>query len=217
MWSVRSRRRLASQPETMWCRERPASLGPPPMAIRTLVATSTSSRRPARTSPAISSASPPEYTSAVSMRLTPASRHMSTWRRASSTPVEPTFANPPVPPKVIVPMVSTEIRSPDLPSVRYSTEETLSTGPSRPRGGLTPARWARGRPLRAGRVRPRLAGRRDDLLGEDAGLAFPVPGRPEHERVHLVVQADQRLGPPLHRAVERALVVRGDQPHDVVE
>ena len=61
------------------------------------------------------------------MRLTPASRHMSTWRRASPTPVEPTFANPPVPPKVIVPKVSTETRSPDLPSVRYSTGETLST------------------------------------------------------------------------------------------
>src|ERR1700729_678392 len=96
-------------------------------------------------------------------------------------------------------MVSTETRSPDLPSVRYSTKGTLSIRP-----------WW---------VLQRLADRRDDLLGEDAGLAFPVPGRPEHERVHLVagVQADQRLGPPFHRAVERALVVRGDQPHDVVE
>jgi hypothetical protein len=30
MWSVRRRRRLASQPVMMWCRDSPASLGPSP-------------------------------------------------------------------------------------------------------------------------------------------------------------------------------------------
>jgi len=50
----------------------------------------------------------------------PASRHMSTWRLASATSVDPTLANGPRPPKVIVPMVSTDTRKPDLPSARYS-------------------------------------------------------------------------------------------------
>src|SRR5512139_2728207 len=55
------------------------------------------------------------------MRLTPASRHRSTWRRASATSVAPTAAKPPLPPNVIVPMVSTETMRPDRPSARYST------------------------------------------------------------------------------------------------
>src|SRR5690349_6885681 len=62
------------------------------------------------------------------MRLIPASRHMSTWRRAWSTSVDPTWANPPRPPNVIVPMVSTETLRPDFPSVRYSIHPTLPTG-----------------------------------------------------------------------------------------
>src|SRR3984893_8336329 len=54
------------------------------------------------------------------MRLTPASRHMSTWRLAWATSVDPTLANGPRPPNVIVPMVSTETRRPEVPSGRYS-------------------------------------------------------------------------------------------------
>jgi hypothetical protein len=50
--------------------------------------------------------------------FTPASRHMSIWRRASSTPVVPTLANFPAPPKVIVPRVSAETRRPERPSWR---------------------------------------------------------------------------------------------------
>jgi hypothetical protein len=46
---------------------------------------------------------PPESTLAVSIRLTPASRHRSTCRRASSTPVEPTLAEPTRAAEVIVP------------------------------------------------------------------------------------------------------------------
>src|SRR6266853_612744 len=71
------------------------------------------------------------------MRLTPASRHMSTCRLASATSVDPTFLNGPRPPNVIVPMVSTETRKPDLPNARYSMGTTLpsATGvhPPRPR------------------------------------------------------------------------------------
>src|SRR5580692_7495582 len=57
------------------------------------------------------------------MRLTPASRHMSTCRRACATSVVPTFSKTPRPPNVIVPIVSTETRRPDRPSARYSMGE----------------------------------------------------------------------------------------------
>ncbi len=43
------------------------------MGLDTLVARTTSSRRPAIALPTMSSDSPPEYTSAVSMMVTPAS------------------------------------------------------------------------------------------------------------------------------------------------
>jgi hypothetical protein len=60
MWSVPSLRRLASQPAMMWWRESPASFGPLPMDIRTLLEISSESRRPLITSPVISSERPPE-------------------------------------------------------------------------------------------------------------------------------------------------------------
>ncbi len=60
MWSVPSLRRLASHPAMMCCRDRPASLGPGPIVIRTLVDSSSESLRPVITSPVISSANPPE-------------------------------------------------------------------------------------------------------------------------------------------------------------
>jgi hypothetical protein len=44
-----------------------------PIALCTFVASTTSSRRPRRALPTISSDSPAEYTSAVSMKLIPAS------------------------------------------------------------------------------------------------------------------------------------------------
>src|SRR6202790_2151676 len=83
------------------------------------------------------------------MRLTPASRHMSTCRPACATSVVPTFLNGPLPPKVIVPMVSTETRKPDCPSARYSMRRTLpSVVPDPPRQ----------RPLSAFLVLPRHTG-----------------------------------------------------------
>jgi hypothetical protein len=86
--------------------------------MRTLVARRTSSRLPDSASPTISSDSPVEYTSAVSMRLTPASRHMSIWRRAPARSVFPTLAKLPRPPNVIVPRVRAETNNPELPSGR---------------------------------------------------------------------------------------------------
>src|ERR1044071_7514734 len=76
------------------------------------------------------------------MRLIPASRHMSTWRRAWSTSVDPTWANPPRPPNVIVPMVSTETLRPDFPSVRYSIHPTLQTGDGADAGGVAAGQGA---------------------------------------------------------------------------
>src|ERR1700761_698920 len=75
------------------------------------------------------------------MRLIPASRHMSTCRRASSTSVLPTLAKLPRPPNVMVPIVSTETRRPDLPSLRYSMGRTLPSSVRTPwsRAGLASA------------------------------------------------------------------------------
>src|SRR5215217_1867164 len=142
MWSVPSRRRLASQARIRWWRERPASFGPSPIAMRAFVASRTRSRRPASAWPRISSEAPAEYTSAVSIRFTPASRHKSIWRRAPSTSVEPTLANLPPPPKVIVPRVSAETRRPERPSWRYSMRVSLGWVqhahglPTHPRGDV---------------------------------------------------------------------------------
>src|SRR3954451_7226027 len=57
---------------------------------------------------------------AVSKRLIPASRHMSTCLFAPATSVEPTLLKPPCPPKVIVPRVRAETKRPELPRRRYS-------------------------------------------------------------------------------------------------
>src|SRR4051794_27093036 len=54
------------------------------------------------------------------MRVTPASAHRSICRRAPSTPVSPTLAKLPLPPKVMVPRVSAETRRPLAPSCRCS-------------------------------------------------------------------------------------------------
>ena len=55
-------------------RELPRSFGSPPIGMCTLLASTTSLRLPPfRASPTITSDSPAEYTSAVSMKLTPAS------------------------------------------------------------------------------------------------------------------------------------------------
>src|SRR4051812_13674735 len=59
------------------------------------------------------------------MRLTPASRHMSTWRVPPSTSVLPTLANFSRPPKVMVPRVRADTRSPECPSWRYSIARSL--------------------------------------------------------------------------------------------
>src|ERR671932_48303 len=59
---------------------------------------------------------------AVSNRLTPASRHISTCLLAPATSVEPTLLKLPCPPKVIVPRVRAETNRPERPRRRYSIE-----------------------------------------------------------------------------------------------
>src|SRR5260370_26356530 len=57
------------------------------------------------------------------------------------------------------------------------------------------------------------AGRRadggHDLLGESAGLVFPVARGPEHQRVHLgfSVQGGEGVDPTPDRAVERVAII----------
>ena len=96
-------------------------------------------------------------------------------------------------------MVSTEIFSPDLPRVRYSTE----SDPTQPRSALPIASRASGTTCSANMPR----------------LPFPVRRRPEDEGVHLLVfiEIGQRVHPALRRAVERPLVLVGYQPHHVVQ
>ena len=69
---------LSSHPCMMCLRERPTSFGPSPMEKRTFVARTTSSRTPSSARPVISSETPFEYTSAVSIKLPPASRNRPT-------------------------------------------------------------------------------------------------------------------------------------------
>src|ERR671917_452328 len=57
---------------------------------------------------------------AVSKRLTPASRHMSTCRVAPETSVWPTLSKGPLPPNVMVPRVNDETKRPERPRRRYS-------------------------------------------------------------------------------------------------
>src|SRR5438067_465265 len=115
MWSVRSLRRLASTSRVIHSLELPRSFGPLPISPWTLVASTTSSRRPSRALPTISSDRPSPYTSAVSMKLTPAS--MDSWiiRTHSSSSVLPHGPN------IMAPRQWVLTFTPVRPSVRYST------------------------------------------------------------------------------------------------
>ena len=76
----------------MWPRDRPTWFGPGPMRIRTLVAMTSSSRGSLsffNAWPSSISASPSEYTSAVSMKLTPASNAALTCASTSASPSWP--------------------------------------------------------------------------------------------------------------------------------
>ncbi len=108
--------------------------------------------------------------SALSNIVTPASRQISTNRRASATSVVPhALKNSPLPPKVPVPKLSTGTVKPDAPKRRYSIANILSvdggTGRKRPqpqvitrqasntsRFGVVLENRARNKAIRAGRT-----------------------------------------------------------------
>src|SRR5450756_1902502 len=110
--SVFRRCRLASMARIIQPRDRPASLGPLPMALPTLVASTHCSRSFEISLPVTRSDSPLAYASAVSMKLIPAARAESTMRPASAASVRA--------PNIIVPRQMGETLMPLLPSLRYS-------------------------------------------------------------------------------------------------
>src|SRR4051794_2115478 len=110
--SVCSRRRLFSTSLTIQRRELPNSLGSSPIGPCTLVASTTLSRRPLSALPTISSDSPREYTSAVSMKLIPASSAAWMIRTDSSWSVLPQSPN------IIAPRQSGLTLTPVAPRLR---------------------------------------------------------------------------------------------------
>ena len=100
-------------------RELPAWFGSSPMEPWNFVASTTCSRRPpASALPTICSDSPPEYTSAVSMKLIPASSAWWMMRMDSS------WSRSPQAPNIIAPRHRGLTFTPVRPSVRSSMRET---------------------------------------------------------------------------------------------
>src|SRR3954471_18144222 len=131
------------------------------------------------------------------MRLTPASRHMSTWRVPPSTSVLPTLANFSRPPKVMVPRVRADTRSPECPSWRYSIARSLRQRGARHGPAVLeqqPLELARGHLARE-HVDAVAVLERHDVAREPARLAgeLEVAGRGallEDPRVHLDLARD---------------------------
>src|SRR3954453_9759146 len=118
--SVFSLRRLLSTSVTIQRRELPYWFGSSPMRPWTLVASTTFSRRPSASAlPTISSYSPREYTSAVSMKLIPASS--ARWMMR----IESLWSVLPQAPNIIAPRQSGLTCTPVRPSGRISMAATL--------------------------------------------------------------------------------------------
>src|SRR5215216_2018897 len=129
MQSVWSRLRLASHSLTIQRRELPNWFGSLPIVPWTLVARTTSSRRPLRALPTISSDSPRLYTSAVSMKLIPASRARWMIRIDSFSSLLPQSPN------IMAPRHSGLTYMPVRPRVRWSIAQTLLPAIASARGG----------------------------------------------------------------------------------
>ena len=112
MWSVSSRRRLSSTARLIQRADPPAWLGSRLIGRPNLVASTTSSRWPLMAWPTTRSDWPRVYTSAVSIRLIPASSARRTIAAASSS------LGPPWRPKFIAPKPSSLTSIPETPSVR---------------------------------------------------------------------------------------------------
>jgi hypothetical protein len=112
---VRSRRRLFSTARVIHSGELPRLLrssGPPGIWLWNFDTSTTSSRRPFSARPRISSDSPNAYTSAVSMKLTPAFSAVAAMRWHSASSVLPQA------PTIIVPRQSSLTSTPVPPRIR---------------------------------------------------------------------------------------------------
>src|ERR1017187_1403194 len=218
--SVPSRRRLFSTSLTIQRRELPNWFGSSPIVPWTLVASTTESRRPpANALPTISSDSPREYTSAVSMKLIPASS--ARWM----IPIESSWSVFPHAPNIIAPRHSGLTFTPVEPRSQWSIAAGLVHGLTDDRvlgrGDLVQAADRRRvrRVDRYLRVLGRLLEDRGDRLGERVerllGLGL---GRLHHQRlvheqreVHgrrMIGEVEQPLGEIERLDCKRAL----DQP-----
>src|SRR5947207_10326027 len=118
--SVFSRRSEFSTSRTIQRRELPNSFGSSPIVPCTLVASTTLSRRPSASAlPTISSDSPREYTSAVSMKLIPASS--ARWMMR----IESLWSVLPQAPNIIAPRQSGLTCTPVRPRARISMAATV--------------------------------------------------------------------------------------------
>src|SRR4051812_41060395 len=190
MWSVPSRRREFSTSRMIHRREPPRELGSSLIGMKNLVARTTSSRRPWSASPTISSDTPPEYTSAVSTKLMPASSAQWMMRMESAR------SSLPQGPNIMAPRHRGLTWTPVRPSGRYCMAVPFFvSGGERLLGGRDGAH--RTRP--AG-VERQMGDRLDDL-----GLGEPVlPTEPQVEGQLLgVAPGDQR------RDRDEAAVARG--------
>ena len=123
MKSVPSRRRLFSTSRMIQRRDPPRMFGSLPIGEKNFVASTTSSRRPSIALPTISSDSPAEYTSAVSMKLMPASSAVDDPHRVVVVGVAPLAEHhgaqavhahlTPLRPSVLISMLVTNRREPD--------------------------------------------------------------------------------------------------------
>src|SRR5258708_7387283 len=111
IWSVPSRFRLSSAACNTQRRDSPPRLGSSPMGLASLVASTQLCRLLEMARPTTCSELPPEYASAVSMKLMPASRALATIRVEVASSVGP--------PNIMVPRHIGEIFRPLRPRLRY--------------------------------------------------------------------------------------------------
>src|SRR4051812_42806027 len=112
----------------------------------------------------------------------PASRHMSSWRRAPATSVVPTVA---FVPKVMVPSASDETRRPERPSWRYSMTEPWHDALS---NGTLRYKWR--------------------FSGERLQHPAPNPGDPGRQPHQAVARPGEELAVVLEDQVQRARAER---------
>src|SRR5579859_1413698 len=206
MWSVPSRRRLASTPARMCLRDSPRSLGPAPVAPKTLVAITRSSRsRPLSQRPRIDSDAPALYTSAVSMKVPPASTKPSRMRTEVSSSVGP--------PKCIAPRHNSLTFRPVRPMYRYSMPGDAMPS-SALEGNLSRvSRWI-GRTARVVQVyvgvRARVRRYRRRERGEDESeRGDQGSGDSVHDHLRREARTDAALGSPVFGRAARSGQDRG--------